>query len=250
MAFPLPTVIPKTRTVNLAGPILTKERLGYEITVQTKADLHAMLVGITTEEVEKQERIGNPPNLVEVDNRTNKPLDQVQRKVVVLFGVHLARAAMRMAETELSQAINASTTARSGRLSNVSANWEWVFIPNWGAARVVTSANPPTTFQRGDQLVLRPVRVPYASAVNRAVANAGRLNQHLISNIRGKQKARLAKSAQNRGFLGAATWILKRRPEFAEFRVAAIHTTSYAVAGEGRKHGTGIILITPRVRRR
>src|SRR6188474_1054203 len=119
MAYPMPLVVPKSRTVNLGGQALTRQTLAMEIQAQTKADLHSMLVGITREDTAQQVAMGNPPQIVEVDNRTNKPVDQASAKVVVLFGVQLAAAAMRMVETELRQAISKSTTARSGRLSNI-----------------------------------------------------------------------------------------------------------------------------------
>jgi hypothetical protein len=249
MAYPLPAVIPKTRTVTLGGTTLTRQQLGHEIAIQSKADLHSMLVGIATEDTKQQVSFGNPPQLVEVDNRTNKPLDQAVAKIVVLFGTVLARAAMRMVETELRQAINRSTYARTGRLMNIAAAWEWRYIPNGGIARVVTSANPPTTFARGDFLTLVPVQVPYASSVNRKVAQSGRLNAHTSSIARkGANKGRPAKSSQNLGFLAATTRALRRRSEFKQFTVRAEFTTAHAVPGEVSKFGTGVITIRPRFR--
>jgi hypothetical protein len=245
MAFALPLVVPKSRTVNLAGQISTRQTLGAEIRAQSKADLHAMLVGIAREDSAQQIQLGNPPQLVEVDSRTNKPLDQAERTVVVLFGTVLARAAMRMVETELRQAISRSTNTRSGRLLNVGASWEWRFIPRGGAARVVTSANPPTTMARGDRLVLVPVNVPYATAVNRAVANAGRLNAHTAGRSR---KGSPPTSSQNLGFLAATTRAVKRRSEFKQFAIVAEFTRTHAVPGEVYSHGTGVITIRPRFR--
>ena len=242
MAFAMPLVIPKSRTVRLCGQAFTRTTLGAEIILQSKADLHAMLVGIATEDTEQQIGFGNPPQIVEVDNRTNKPLDQAQAKVVVLFGVQLARAAMRMVEIELAAAIGSSTYVRTGRLRN-QASWEWRFVPRGGTPRIVSAANPPTTFARGDMLVLVPVAVPYATAVNRAVANSGRLNAHTA----GRSK-KPPKSSQNLGFLAATTRAVKRRSEFKQFAVFVEFTTRHAVPGEVYKHGTGVIVIRPRFR--
>jgi hypothetical protein len=240
MAFPMPTVIPKTRTINVGGQAGTRQTFGADVMLQSRADLHSMLVGIAGEDTAQQIRLGNRPQLVEVDNRTNKPLDQAQRKVVVLFGTVLARAAMRMVETELRNAISRSTVARSGRLANIGASWEWRFIPRGGTARVVTSANPPTTFARGDMLVLVPVRVPYATAVNRAVANSGRLTS--------TRKRKGTKTTSNMGFLAAASRAVKRRTEFKQFAVFAEFTQAHAVPGEVYSHGTGVLVIRPRFR--
>jgi hypothetical protein len=243
MAFPMPLVVPKSRTVNIAGQAMTRQTLAAEIQAQSKADLHSMLIGITREDTAQQQAMGNPPQLVEVDNRTNKPLDQASAKVVVLFGVQLAQAAMRMVEAELRQAIGKSTTARSGRLSNVGASWQWRYIPKGGIARTVSGASPPPTFQRGDKLVLVPVNVPYATAVNRAVARSGRLK----TTPRGR-KGSPPKASQNLGFLAATTRAVKRRQEFKQFAVVAEFTQAHAVAGEVYRHGTGVITIRPRFR--
>jgi hypothetical protein len=248
MAYPMPLVVPK-RSSAVLGAGVQRVPLTLEINAQSRADIHSMLVGITREDTSEQIRLGNPPQVVEVDGNTGKALEQVEKRSVVLFGTTLAKAAMLVVETVLRQAIMRTTTSRTGRLQNVGSTWEWLYVQRNGAAQKVTSASPPTTFQQGDQLVLRPVAVPYASAVNRAVANAGRSNDFVKSKIRGK-KVMLAKSAQNLGFLGATTWVLKRRAEFTNFKIVAVHTTDFPVPGEGRKHGTGIIVITPRKRTR
>jgi hypothetical protein len=150
---------------------------------------------------------------------------------------------MRMVETELRQAITKSTYSRSGRLANVGGSWQWVYIPAGGIARTVSAASPPATFARGDKLVLVPVNVPYATAVNRAVANSGRLNAHTA------RRGKAAKSSQNLGFLAATTRAVKRRQEFKQFAVVAEFTKSHAVSGEVYKHGTGVITIRARFKR-
>jgi hypothetical protein len=253
MAFPMPLVVPKNRTVTIGGAgKTTRQTFATDVELQTRADLHAMLVGIAEEDTKQQIGFGNPPQLVEVDNRTNKPLDQAVRKIVVLFGTVLARAAMRMVETELKQAITRSTYTVSGRLANVGGTWKWLYVRGGsGLASTVTSANPPTTFARGDYLMLVPVGVPYASSVNRKVGQSGRLNAHTTKiATRGKNKGRPAKSTQNLGFLAATTNAVKRRGEFKQFTVRAEFTTAHAVPGEVSKYGTGFIVIRPRFKGR
>jgi hypothetical protein len=249
VAYPMPLVVPKSRTaMGLGGT--QRIPVSLEISKQTKADLHSMLVGITREETAQQIKLGNPPQVVEVDNRTNKPVDQVDKKVVVLFGTQLAAAAMRMIEIELRQAIGRSTTPRSGKLGNVGVTWHWRYIPKGGSARIVSAASPPKSFQRGDQLSLVPLQVPYATSVNRRVANAGRLNSYTATGKgRGKNKGNPAKSSQHLGFLAATTRALRKRNEFKQFSVRAEFTLLYAVPGEVMKaRGTGVITIMPRGR--
>jgi hypothetical protein len=237
----MPIVIEKTATKSLGGDSFTRKQLGAEIALQSKADLHSMLVGITREDSAQQQQMGNPPQLVVVDGMTNKPVQSVTAKVVVLFGTVLARAAMRMVETELKANIIRSTTSRSGALVNLSANWQWRFIPKGGMPRVVTSATPPSTFSLGDKLVLVPVNVPHASAANRAVSRSGRLT------AAAKGRKRGSKSTQNIGFMAKTTAAVKRRSEFAQFRVMVEHTLTHAVPGELRKiGGTAVITIRPR----
>ena len=175
MAYPMPLVVPKTRTTlgGKGGTTVSRFTLAREINLQSMADLRSMLVGITREDTAQQITLGNPPHIVSVDNMTNKPVEQAERKVVVLFGSALAKAAMQMVETELRQAIFSSTYARTFKLSNLS-NWQWRYVKKGGTTTVVTSANPPASLAQGDFLVLTPVNVPYASAANKRVARSGR----------------------------------------------------------------------------
>jgi hypothetical protein len=248
MAFPMPLVVPKSRTVTLGGASLARVTITEELNAQYKADVHSALVGITREETAQQIRLDNPPQLLEVDDRTNKPVDQAERKVVVLFGTFLSRAAMQMVENALRSAIANSTNARSGRLRDVASSWEWRFIPAGGSARKVSAANPPTTLARGDRLVLVPVNVPYATAVNRSVLHGrpGVLKGRLRTGGRGTRDS---------GFLAAATRDVKRRAEFKQFAIYAEFTTAHAIPGEvyaferGGPKATGVITIRPRYRR-
>ena len=200
MAFPMPLAIPKSRTINIGGGAISGTRITKEMQVQSEADLHSMLVGITREDTQQQIGLGNPPQIAEVDDRTGKPVDQAERKVVVLFGNVLARSAMcAWSRPSCAKAISRSTTTRTGRLMNIGASWEWRYIPKGGTARVVTSANPPTTLAAGDKIVLVPVNVPYATAVNRSVL--GRAGMKGRTRSGGSNM----KATRESGFLAATT---------------------------------------------
>ena len=253
--FPMPLVIPKDRTIKLgAGQTATRQTLTSEINAQSLKDLNSILVGITAEESANQARMGNPAQVLEVDSRTNKPLTEARARTVVLFGVALAGAAMRLVESALHEAISHATSARSGTLGNVSASWEWRYVPRGGTARAVTPGSLPKAFGPGDKLVLVPARVPYATVVNRAVANSGRLNVHNAPKggkpVTGKGRwGKQSKASQNLGFLATASRALRRNSAFKQFAVVA-EFTSHAVPGELAKHGrTGIITIRPRFKR-
>ena len=247
MAIAFPTIIPRTRTVNLGdGTRLTRETFLYELNGQSLSDIRAWIRDITETTTAQQIALGNPPQLLEVDNRTGKSLDTVEKKAVVTYGTALPELAMRLVEAELRAAILASTRVYSGRLSDVAASWQWRYIPKGGAARVVTSGTRLASFSPGDMLVLVPAQVPYATRVNRNVAQSGRLN-------RAPKKGKVQRKAlQNRGFLAVATAAVRRRTELKQFRVFADFTKTHMVPGEtmSERQGTGVIVIRPRVRRR
>lgn len=244
MDFTLPTVIDRRRTMKLGGERLASERLVAEISTQSLADVRAYIRFITAEVTAQQISAGNPPTVLEVDNRSGKSLEQVDKKATVLYGVALARAAMREVEAVLAAAINRSTTARTGRLGQVAGSWSWHLVRKGGPVLAVTSATE-ITFGAGDQLVLGPEHVPYATLTNRNVARSGRAN---VAPRRGKSPP---KSRQNRGFLFHAADAVRRRPAFKLLNVRVVFTKAHMVSGElmTRTSGSGLIVISPRIRR-
>jgi len=244
--FGYPTVIPPTRTVTLGAEQFGRQALAIEIGEQSVADVRAMVRNITLEQTAIQIRLGNPPSIVEVDDKTNKDVESAQRKTVVLYGTLLASVAMRLVEMELAQAIDASTTAHSGRLRATTSSWQWVYVRKGHAGRPVTSAQALPAFAAGDALVLMPRSVPYATLVNRNVARSGKLA--VKSSRKGKSPP---KSLQNIGFLWTAVRALRRKAIFKQFNVIAGFTKLHMMAGEvmTRTSGTGYIKITPRNRR-
>ncbi len=248
MANAFPEVIPRTRTVNIGGEAYGSERFSVELQTQSLADVRALIRNITAEETATQVRLGNPPAVIEVDDRTGKDIDDVQRKAVVIFGTQLAVAAMRAVEIELAAAIAASTVTHTGRLRATSSAWRWLFVPKGGAARPVNASGDFLTFSAGDMLLLVPQDVPYATITNRNVARSGKLQQK----VRGRGHNKVARgSMQNVGFLSTATRAVKRRAEFKQFVVMTDFTRAHMVPGEvmTRTQGTGYIKIRPRFRR-
>jgi hypothetical protein len=209
---------------------------------QSVADVRAMIRGITLEQTGQQIRLGNPPQLLEVDARTGKRLEDVDKKTMVLFGTVLAAGAMRQVELELAGAITRSTTRRTGRLADVASSWGWLYVPKKGGARWVTAATPPATFGAGDALVLCPKELPYATITDRNVGRAGRLKATA-------RKGRTPKpSLQNKGFLYTTAANVAKRTVFKQFSVRFALTNDYRIRGE-LSWATGVIVIRPRVRR-
>jgi hypothetical protein len=243
--YPMPLVILPRKSTTLGGERVARDRFVVEVQHQSLADVRSMLRGITREQTAQQIALGNPPQILEVDNRTGKRLDDAQRKTVVLFGTFLAAAAMREVEIELAGAIARATTAHSGRLGNVTASWQWLFIAKGRAPRLVSAGTPPKSFASGDQLVLIPHAVPYATLTNRNVARGGRLN------ATARKGSKTARAKQNRGFLFTAAEGARRRATFAQFSVRVVFSKSHMVPGEimTRTSGSGMIVIRPRFRR-
>jgi hypothetical protein len=245
MSTLFPEVIPTRRMVTLGGQRTGRDLFRVELQTQSLADVRSYVRWITIDETAAQISIGNPPSLLEVDGRRGKPIEDVDKRTDVLFGTVLAAAAMREVEAALREAIARSTTTRSGTLVSVESAWSWRYLPKGGGARVVSANTPLPAFALGDQLVLLPERVPYATIVNRAVARSGRAN---VAPRKGKSPP---KSRQNKGFLFHAADVLRRKSSFKQFHVRVVFTRAHMVAGEvmTRTSGTGLIVISPRARR-
>jgi hypothetical protein len=248
----IPLRVAPTRTVKLGGERFANEKIFAELAYQTLSDIRSFVALITKENIAEQKALGNPPQVLEVDGQSARPIDDVQKKTRTLFGTQLAAAAMREVEAALASAISRSTTSHTGRLQDVSGNWGWIYLPKGGAARRVTAGQDLGTFGLGDRLVLMPLQVPYATLVNRSVARSGRANVAPRSGKVSKRAERLAKSKQNRGFLYWAAQTVRARSAFALFNVRVRFSRIHEVPGEimTRTSGTGMIVISPRVRTR
>jgi len=244
MSIALPTVIPPTKTVRLGDQQFGRQTFDIELEQQSLADIRALIRDIVTEQTTRQIQLGNPPALLEVDNTTTKGLDQVDKKAVVVYGVTLATAAMRMVEIELAAAIDRGTSSHSGQLRSLQGAWQWLLVPKGGAARPVSAGQPVIAFTQGDVLCLVPKLVPYATMTNRNVARSGRLAP------KARKGRPVSTKLQNMGFLAAAARVVRRRSEFKQFVIGADFTKAHMVAGElmTRTQGTGYLKIRPRFR--
>lgn len=246
MVLDFPTVIAPRRSVKLGGVRLDRERLLVEMNTQSLADVRAMVRNLTVAVTAEQVAAGNPPSVLAVDGKSDKPVAEVRAKTEVIFGTVLVAGAMRELEAALTAAIMRSTRPHSGRLADVTGAWQWRYLPAGGKApQVVTAATVLPAFGAGDRLALVPVGVPYATLVNRNVANSGRAN---VAPRKGKAPPA---SRQNRGFLFHAADTVRRRAAFKLFHVRVVFSKSHMVPGEvmTRRQGTGMIVITARVRR-
>lgn len=246
-------VIPRSRTIDLGGGQSgTRVRLYEDMSKQSIEDIRTMLRQIAVRDTEQQKAIGNPPQFWETDGQTGKPIGEAQRRVVVVFGVVLVAAAMRLIEAALEQAIRATSTAHTGALADISGHWGWTFV-GAGGARRVTSANPPAAMTITDRLILMPLEVPYATNVNQAAD--GRLGKRRSVEAPALTRRRRVKRAGAKakgsavGFLEAATASLRGRAEFKQFSIYASFTQRHKVTGERSKmQGSPLIVIRPRLR--
>jgi hypothetical protein len=169
---------------------------------------------------------GNDPQLLTVDGKTNKPLEEINRNASIIFGTALAQEAMDMIERELQRNIAADLLIDTGALINMS-NWHWLFVQKGKGATIVGDPSQLPSFSRGDTLVFYPFNIPYASWANmQAKALDGR-----------------------KGFMARATAAVRKLPVFKQFAVYAMFTSAHSVPGDTYPHGTPIIVVRPRIRR-
>jgi hypothetical protein len=234
-------VVPRSKTVEIGGTSLTRDTLRLDIQAQSRADVRALLFQITTEEVDQQLNINNPPRMVEVDGKTNRSIQSVERKAVVVFGVQLARTAMAVVEQALFDGIRKMTTARSGTLSDRS-NWQWTLLAA-GTAKRITSPDQLDNFGvSSDRLILTPDNIPYAAIVNSYVVRSGGLSLSGRKSAQNKT-GRVAVKDQRLGFLAYATRTVRRRPEFRQFAVYAAFSRQGTYLGN---QGVPMIVIRPK----
>jgi hypothetical protein len=225
----------KVFNVSSGGSAIT-ESLRIDMTNISKADIQSMMISIVSEEAANQSKMGNPPSITEVDGSKSKPVSQVYKKVTVLFGVQLASSALKQVERLLSENISATTSAKTGALSDMS-NWEWRHIRNGRTIPLSDSIN----FGSKDFIVLRP-KLGYASAVNKRVASG----ENSLT-YRATKSKRVAKRNQKLGYMAATARQARQISELVPFSVSVGMTTAFKVPGELRKiGGTAYLIIAPR----
>lgn len=227
----------KVYTVSGGGSTAITESLRIDVTNVGKEDIRKMMLDIAANETQTETKNGNPPQITEVDGSKSKPVSQVNKKIIILFGTQLAASALRAVERLLISNIQASTTAISGKLADVS-NWEWRHIR---AGRQIPITGGAINFGPRDFLVLRP-KLAYASAANKRVAAGSNSITYNPANAK-----RVAKRNQKLGFMAATARQARQVAELVPFSVSVGMTMRYKVPGELRKiGGTAYLTIAPR----
>lgn len=224
--YPLRDVVPKVST-NIVGRQETF-RLDIDIKKQSLDDIQRIIKDITATETANQERLGNPVSQVIVDNKNNKPFNNVEKKVEVLYGSALPKKAMQTVEQALLIALERSTGRDTGRLQR-KAYWNWYLFQD-GRVTKLAGAQTFTYFRPGDRVILRPT-LNYATVVNNIVANHG--------TVAYKTKG----GGLSMGFLGFAANVAKRNAIFKALTVYAARDSKYSMEGEKSTQGTGFIVI-------
>lgn len=243
----LPAKPPKKRVVILGDARVQSQTqtLAFDMHAFGLNDIHDMIVEITQRDVGKEMAEGNDPTTIEVDGTKNTPLQQVNKKVVVLFSRGISRAALEQLRAALIMYINQSTSPISGRLSDP-ANWEFRLIRN---GRSLSLGGQETILlQQRDAIILIP-KLYYASSVNMRVAGGSKSMDYrpTETNRNGKyQKIAVAKRNQKLGFMAMTARHARGMSEFATFAVSVFNTKRFAVPGERRRYGTAFLRITPR----
>ena len=239
----LPTVIEKKKVVKVGGEALSVQRnvVGLDVKRQTVADIQNLIKLITAEEVENQERLGNPATALAVDNSTTKSIKDVQRKTEVAFGNLLQVAAMRMIEMTLATNIKKATASKSGKLSNMS-NWEWLLVTPT-ETRIVTKSTLPT-MGIDDRVILRP-KLKYAGLVNSLVAQSSLKSGFSRTTRKNNPKKKIR--GRKMGFMGATSQSVKRSRFLKLFSVYAGTTKAFMIPGEYMTDiGSPCIIVRPR----
>jgi hypothetical protein len=236
----LPSVIPQIKTFKLGdgGGGLRGVRQLYEldIAVQAQADIRNVIIETTEDTLIEQARLDNFATRLLVDKRDNKPLKSVDVEVEAFFGQTVNLLLLARIERTLSQEIRATTETRTGTLSRVRQNWQWIFVSREGGKTQpgvpVNPRSPNFKWYYGDTLILVPKRVlnkrgqMYASTVNTLVAQKG--TEYTPTRGVNKGQAR----TRNWGFARRTTAKVKRTARYSGVTVWAGHTSKFAVKGE------------------
>lgn len=211
----LPALKSRTSVQNIGGNAFTTERntLEFDVKNTTLEDIQWMLKSIAFEEIGAQDDLGNPLSRIIVDGRDSKNILTAKRKIEALFGAKMERQAMRLVEDILQQAIDRTTTAKTGALRSVRANWEWVFAIRYDAPGIPVTNEIIGSMPAGSYLILRP-RLDYAG----------------IANVRAKDQ-----------YLSLAAKMMRGKRPFANFKVTAGVSRKFQVSGEKSYLGTPFI---------
>lgn len=227
------------------------QKLAYDVSGYGLNEVRKFLVAITGNEIEAQINLDNPPAFADVDGVRGKGIAYAERRVTVSFGVRLKMQALIDLKAALKTAINRSTVARTGTLSDM-ANWEYSYVRNGHVQPLPLTGASGIPMGPQDFIVLMPKRVlnkkgqNYATAANMRVAGSGKLS------FRRSAKGTPKKGDQSIGYLALTARSAKVSSAFGGFSVTANFTTRYHVAGEVTRVGgvrTGYLKIRPKTGR-
>ena len=218
----LPALKSRTSVQNVGGQGFTTERntLTFDVQTTTLDDIQWMLKSIAFQEIGEQADAGNIVSRVIVDGRDSKDILTAKRKIEALFGAKMERQAMRLVEQILQQAIDKTTTPRTGALRDVRSSWEWVFAIRYDAPGIPVTDDLIGSMPAGSYLILRP-RLDYAG----------------MANIRPKEQ-----------YLTLAARMMRGKRPFANFKITAGVSRKFRVAGEKSYLGTPFIRLGVRGR--
>jgi len=209
----------RTSVQNIGGQQFTTERNSLQFDVQntTIEDIQWMMRSIAFEEIGEQADLDNTVSRVIVDGRDSKDILTAKRKVQAIFGAKMERQAMRLVEDILQQAIDRTTSERTGALRNVRGSWEWVFALRYDSPGIPVTNDLISSMPPGSYVVLRP-----------------KLNYAGVANIR-----------PNAGqYLRLAERMMKGKRPFANFNVTAGVSRKFKVNGEKSILGTPFIRLS------
>lgn len=255
MAVSLPRVTQRKATTVLGESLNTKLDFG-DIRKIAREDIVSLLQQTATEQTRIAVNAGNKVSRVVVDGSehgTNTNYSNAEGEVIVFFGDYFSKAAMRAIENAVLAEIRATTTTRSGKLSNRS-NWQWIYRDTSGRLKKLGGAqNVELT---GNAALFFSPKLFYATTVNDRVAKTG-IDQGTYK--RGKKRGQ-AKPLRKWGYIRSAISKLRGKSSFRGFNVKAGFTTHYALPDEVRGTSpkrppsmpktTVYISITPQARRR
>jgi len=235
----------KRRIVTADGTGHASKILTDDISNWARDQLIILLRKDAVNTVADQIRLDNPPAFASVDRTRGKPITQAVRRVEITFGSALKVAALNILVAELRRAIEASTTRRTGKLSDMS-NWQWVYLRNGQRAAFPQSRDGGIPMGPRDAVILRP-KLDYATIANMRIVHGGK---GLTLKRTRQRSERATRHNQGLGFLAYAARRARRHSAFRGFNVL-VKFTQHKVPGEiSTRQGTGTIVITPQLGKR
>ena len=265
----LKDVVPKRRVIRIAGEDFgTQETFGLAIDVknQTKADIAAIIVGITLAEADQQEALDNPVTRQLIDGSATKPLLAVQRRSVLWFGNEFDMALIRAVEKNLRQAIKrflpnrvtSSVKRYWGKwgwpeIADVQASWDWYYkSPTDVIRRISRSELKSLIMPPGAKLILRPKE---SSDIAVGYLNHIAKTWGLKSTARRGANKGVTRIDNTHGFMAHSIKTLKRSIWSRNYTIYISNTKRRQTMGDRRaksenvwSHGTPYITIIARMR--